>query len=705
MTWFRRPDPAAPGRPRAARHVVRAGAPAARAAGLVVVAVLTGPFLSASASSAAPPPAAALSAPAAAPLPAAAALSAPVFVAATKPAATPAGVTFGLRPAGRKAVDARTTWTYRNVKPGQTWIDYLAVENFSERPATFTVYPSDAYNNSGGGFDLHRREDKQRGVGSWIQLATTRVTVPARQTMIMPFRFSVPRKVEPGDHGGGIVASFRTTRIDAKGNTVAVDSRVGSRMYVRIAGKLSPRIVVERTSATWLPTGFPRGAASVTWIVHNTGNVRLEGTQSVRVRGLLGSGTSARDLPELPELLPGGSATFSTRVDGLWPLLLHTAYVVVDPRSVTGNVDPALAQASARVRFWSSVWLWVALALLLAAGGAWWWRSRRRGRRPTPMPTGPTPTGPTPPGPTPPGTTPPGRVTVPAALALAVALLAWPAGAPRASAAGDELTFLPAKGLDVDPMYAVTSGPCPQSSTGVLARMYGAGLPADGAIVVANTQAGVRTDTAFGVPLQDSLYGLAQTLNVTFKGRYQVVLSCIDELGVRTFATFKGTLTFPKPHRFVGKAPSKPPAHGVPIGYMTSTFPQLRDSAAPGGPGGAAGRAPAPGGDAAGAPSAKPGAPAPGDPGQPPQAVAAPGARTASAAGDGGSRLPFLVVGGALLLGAAAVWMWGRRPEPDRPPVDWGDDGPGPRPSGSGAGSGVGRSAEAGAERVGGVRR
>ena len=164
--------------------------------------------------------------------PAAAALPPTTRMPALLGAATPdnGNRSFGVRPAGAKKSDARATWTYQNLRPGQRLFDHVAVVNISTRPATLDVYAADAFNTPQGGFDVLTQTKRSTDLGTWVVLPRHRVTVPARSTLIMPFSLIVPRHVEPGDHAGGIVASLKSIRTDAHGNQVVVDTRVGARL-------------------------------------------------------------------------------------------------------------------------------------------------------------------------------------------------------------------------------------------------------------------------------------------------------------------------------------------------------------------------------------------------------------------------------------------------------------------------------------------
>jgi hypothetical protein len=493
---------------------------------------------------------------------------------------------FGVQPAGAKKPDPRPNFSYQNVKPGQRLTDHVAFVNISDKPVTLTVYPADGYNTSAGAFDLLKQHARSTDVGRWVAMRRTTATVPARSALITPIVITIPRNAEPGDHAGGIVASLKTLAKDSKGDTVTVDQRVGTRMYIRVAGKLTPKIDLARKSATYLPPGNPfgRGDADVTYTIRNTGNVRLIGTQVIRVSDVFGSSKQALKVPEMPELLPGESFTFTTRVHKVLPALLLTAHVTIDPRSVAGNVDPALEQANASTRFWAFYWP-VLLLLLLVIGefGRRWWMRRRRARIAGPA-----------------GSLAPGgraaAVTVAAMGALMIAV-----GPAQAASGSAGLTFIPAKGMDISPMYVVTPGPCPAQATNLVGRIFGKGFPKAGVVVIPNSDAAVRHDVGFGVPLQDTIQSFAQQAGIKLTGKYRIAVQCTNELGTKVFTEFSGSVDFSDHTHFTGPAPKTPPAEGVPVGFLAQVFPEFKQGSGPTAGPAVAGKSAAKGAKASGA--------------------------------------------------------------------------------------------------------
>lgn len=91
--------------------------------------------------------------------------------------------------------------------PGSTVTDRVTVANKTAAPLTFRLYGADAYNTDrDGGFAVRTQQEKQTGAGAWITPERTRITVPARSAVTVPYTLSVPADADPGDHPGALVA-------------------------------------------------------------------------------------------------------------------------------------------------------------------------------------------------------------------------------------------------------------------------------------------------------------------------------------------------------------------------------------------------------------------------------------------------------------------------------------------------------------------
>ncbi|MFF4654690.1 WxL protein peptidoglycan domain-containing protein [Streptomyces sp. NPDC001381] len=274
------------------------------------------------------------------------------------------------------AVAARP-YFYVSADPGQTVEDKVVVANKTGKPLTFRLYAADAYNTArDGGFAVKSPGERMRGVGAWAELPKERVTVPGHRTVTVPFTIKVPRGAEPGDHPGAIVALDE--RIDRGDGSVAlgVQRAVGARVYLTVGGPTLPALAVENVHVSHhqpLVPGLGASTATISYTLHNTGNVTLEPKVELRASGLFGRTLLTRDLKKIPsQLLPGQRVHLTER----WKGAPQLDWTDVELTATARNT-----KESATASFVAVPWL-VAGVLASGIAIAGWLLIRRRRRRP-----------------------------------------------------------------------------------------------------------------------------------------------------------------------------------------------------------------------------------------------------------------------------------------------------------------------------------
>ena len=226
------------------------------------------------------------------------------------------------------------------VAPGTEVDDKVTLFNLSNVQLTFRLYATDAFNNEDGSFDLLPGDEKPSGAGAWVTLPQENITLPPRSQATMPISVKVPVTAPPGDHAGGILASSRAEGTGPDGKVITLDRRTGSRMYIRVAGPIAPRLTIERLSSSYRPAVNPlSGTAEVTYRVENRGNVRMGGRQHVSVSGPLGLAAKQKPATELPELLPGEGVTMHVTFDGVLASAVAVTNVRIEPAPVGRDLD------------------------------------------------------------------------------------------------------------------------------------------------------------------------------------------------------------------------------------------------------------------------------------------------------------------------------------------------------------------------------
>ncbi|MFN6119867.1 MAG: WxL protein peptidoglycan domain-containing protein, partial [Actinomycetes bacterium] len=180
----------------------------------------------------------------------------------TAPAGTPADETQDESPQAAAPVEFVQSWTLTpgggpdgaqagsrpnlsyQLAPGTSVDDIVVVYNLGNTPLDLRVYATDAFNNDDGDFDLLPGDELPSDVGSWVLLATDRVTLAPGTQATIPIRITVPPDASPGDHVGAVLASSVSTFDNGDGTVVDVDRRTGTRLYIQVDGPLNPQLAV-----------------------------------------------------------------------------------------------------------------------------------------------------------------------------------------------------------------------------------------------------------------------------------------------------------------------------------------------------------------------------------------------------------------------------------------------------------------------------
>lgn len=314
-------------------------------------------------------------------------------------------VVWGVQPSSPGGPDGRRDLSYQ-VAPGTVISDWVAVTNSSAVEASFRVYAADAVTDyDTAAFTLIGADQASTGVGAWTRIdgaeascADTNdaaeaacaaavgvtVTVPAGGRADIPFTLTVPADATPGDHAAGIVASYVSGAAAGEGAAVTVEQRVGTRVYLRVDGPLSPGVGVAGTVAgydgSWNPVGAGTGRAG--FEVSNLGNTRVSVTPQVRMTGPFGIELGTVALDPVRNLVPGGVAFVQAELAGIPPLLLLTAEVTLTPVAADGVAagDPLPAAVTSTAAAWAVPWAGIGV-IALVVGVVWLVRWRRRHSR------------------------------------------------------------------------------------------------------------------------------------------------------------------------------------------------------------------------------------------------------------------------------------------------------------------------------------
>ncbi|WP_204042026.1 WxL protein peptidoglycan domain-containing protein [Acrocarpospora phusangensis] len=269
-------------------------------------------------------------------------------------------LTWSVQPADEQGPDGRR-WIELALDPGQSVTEHLAVRNFSDGAAVFTLKAADGYLTDKGRFNMLQSDRASVDGGTWITVQNE-VAVGPKETKVVPFTISVPEDATPGDHPAGIAASVTSTR-----GTVAVESRVGFRVVMRAKGVMKASVAVDGLTATyeqpWNP--FSSGTVVVRYTATNKGNVGVTGAGQVTVSGLGGLAEQG-GRADVEEIYPGGDREIEARIGGVWALGPLSTSVTVSPSIQAASPSGAMIErTSADVTVWTLPWPQLALIAVL----------------------------------------------------------------------------------------------------------------------------------------------------------------------------------------------------------------------------------------------------------------------------------------------------------------------------------------------------
>jgi hypothetical protein len=304
----------------------------------------------------------------------------------TASAPGPGNISWSIQPSSQNGHPGKAAFVYYNVAPGSVIHDYVGVTNYSTKPVTFAVFAADAINTATGGYDALAQTQKSIGIGSWVNLTQTAVTVSPDAEANVPFTITVPAAATPGDHDGAILAQLASVKTTTKGERFIVNRRVGSRIYLRVVGPLHPHLAIDHLTAGYNGSINPvgRGSVKVSYMVRNTGNVALAGSQRLTVGSLFGTlvtGTAR----SIVNLIPGQSLAVQTVLKGVLPVGPLHAHVTLAPTAPAGPTSlgiPPLPSAvpvvHASVGLWALPWTALLIIVVVVAGLVFWRKRRKR---------------------------------------------------------------------------------------------------------------------------------------------------------------------------------------------------------------------------------------------------------------------------------------------------------------------------------------
>lgn len=165
----------------------------------------------------------------------------------------------------------------------------VRIVNRGNATGTARIYAVDAATGETGGTMLGMESDTLQGVGSWIQLTQTSVTLDPDRGILIPFTVSIPAGVRTGQHLGGLVVENEKPAQMQQGSNAenGVSFLVDVKMRTAVAVQVNiPGVPVKQIDIL----GIELGGHDGNQILYVT--MRNSGTELVKPIGYLGIKTA-----------------------------------------------------------------------------------------------------------------------------------------------------------------------------------------------------------------------------------------------------------------------------------------------------------------------------------------------------------------------------------------------------------------------------
>lgn len=148
----------------------------------------------------------------------------------------------GGRPANPDPDNPRTQSIFiHTLEAGSSVDDSVLVSNRTGEERTIEIYAVDGVVTNTGAYTCEQRSESRDGVGRWISLAESEVTLQYGEERIVDFTLQMPEIADIGEHNGCIV--FESKRdLDEQSGGIRINTRQALRVVATIPGDLKREV-------------------------------------------------------------------------------------------------------------------------------------------------------------------------------------------------------------------------------------------------------------------------------------------------------------------------------------------------------------------------------------------------------------------------------------------------------------------------------
>ena len=248
-----------------------------------------------------------------------------------------------------------------NLNPGEASRHTIRVTNPTKN--LIELYPSSmdfAAAGEGGQptFLTSGEESSRFSMANWITFETSKIALLPEQVVEFNFQINVPENPEPGGHYGVVFLATQPPKTEGQASQVALSSKVGSLLLIRIPGDIHEKASIEEFSAPWFYFSPP---VNFTAFIRNGGNIHFKPNGEITIRDWRGKDLERIAVnPSKGNVLPDSRRKFELK----WAAASQPFWKIPIGR-FSANLRVAYGQSEqtldSKIYFWIIPW-WIIIA-------------------------------------------------------------------------------------------------------------------------------------------------------------------------------------------------------------------------------------------------------------------------------------------------------------------------------------------------------
>lgn len=170
-------------------------------------------------------------------------------------------------------------WFVYQLGPQQSVTDAVLVNNGTDTEQVLQLAAVDSQPTDIGAFGLKGTNSVQVGIGKWVRLSSTKITLAAGQSKKIPFTLSIPAGTASGEYSGAITVQQAPQKTSTSG--AFITTRVAVRIYNTVGSPVK-KIRLQDFSVV---EGAARQNYDFTVKAKNDGNVSIPARLVLRIEG------------------------------------------------------------------------------------------------------------------------------------------------------------------------------------------------------------------------------------------------------------------------------------------------------------------------------------------------------------------------------------------------------------------------------------